>query len=86
MRRWMKRWRRREPSPDRVGELLVEAGPALAGAFLAADLVDELVLYQALSLLGPQAAPLASLPRLESLSRRLTFRLLDSRQVGAVPG
>lgn len=65
-----------------VNELLVECGPELAGAFLAGDHVDELVLYQALTLLGPHAAPLASLPRLESLDRRLSFRLLDSRQVG----
>ena len=66
-----------------VNELLVECGPELAGAFLAGDYVDELVLYQALTLLGPQAAPLAALPRLESLDRRLSFRLVDTRQVGA---
>lgn len=65
-----------------VNEVLVECGPQLAGAFLAAALVDELVLYQALTLLGPQAMPLASLPRLESLDRRLDLRLQDLRQIG----
>ena len=40
------------------------------------------MLYQALTLLGPDALPLAALPRLESLDRRLNFRLLDTRQVG----
>ena len=65
-----------------VNELLVECGAELAGAFLAGDHVDELVLYQALTLLGPDALPLAALPRLESLDRRLNFRLLDTRQVG----
>lgn len=65
-----------------VNELLVECGPELAGALLAADLVDELVLYQALTLLGDDALPLASLPRLESLDRRLSLKLIDSRQIG----
>ena len=72
----------RELAHRGVNELLVECGPELAGAFLNADLVDELVLYQALTLLGPDASPLATLPRLESLERRLNFKLLDSRQVG----
>lgn len=65
-----------------VNELLVESGPALAGGLLAAGLVDELVLYQAMTLLGPDAAPLAALPRLTSLLNRHAFRLLDLRQVG----
>ena len=65
-----------------VNELLVESGPKLAGALLAAGLVDELVIYQALTLLGPDAAPLAALPRLESLDRRIGLRLTDLRQVG----
>ena len=66
-----------------VNELLVECGPELAGALLAGGHVDELVLYQALTMLGPHAAPLAALPRLESLERRLDFRLVDTRQIGA---
>ena len=65
-----------------VNELLVESGPKLAGALLAAGLVDELVIYQALTLLGPDAAPLAALPRLESLDRRIGLRLTALRQVG----
>lgn len=65
-----------------VNELLVESGPKLGGALLNAGLVDELVLYQALTLLGPDALPLAALPRLKSLSRRLALRLTDLRQVG----
>lgn len=35
-----------------VGHLMIEGGPRIAGAFLAADLVDELFIYQAPVLLG----------------------------------
>jgi diaminohydroxyphosphoribosylaminopyrimidine deaminase/5-amino-6-(5-phosphoribosylamino)uracil reductase len=65
-----------------VNELLVESGPKLAGAFLAAGLVDELVLYLAPYLLGDDALPLARLPRLDEMTRRTEFRILDVRQVG----
>jgi diaminohydroxyphosphoribosylaminopyrimidine deaminase / 5-amino-6-(5-phosphoribosylamino)uracil reductase len=41
-----------------VNELLLECGPTLAGAFVARQLVDELVLYVAPKLLGCNAAPL----------------------------
>jgi diaminohydroxyphosphoribosylaminopyrimidine deaminase/5-amino-6-(5-phosphoribosylamino)uracil reductase len=41
-----------------VNELLVECGPTLAGAFVAKQLVDELVLYVAPKLLGCDALPL----------------------------
>ncbi|HTB88991.1 MAG TPA: bifunctional diaminohydroxyphosphoribosylaminopyrimidine deaminase/5-amino-6-(5-phosphoribosylamino)uracil reductase RibD, partial [Steroidobacteraceae bacterium] len=41
-----------------VNELLVECGPTLAGAFVAKQLVDELVLYVAPKLLGRDALPL----------------------------
>jgi diaminohydroxyphosphoribosylaminopyrimidine deaminase/5-amino-6-(5-phosphoribosylamino)uracil reductase len=41
-----------------VNELLVECGPTLAGAFVAKQLVDELVLYVAPKLLGEDALPL----------------------------
>src|ERR1700688_2146361 len=44
-----------------VNELLVECGPQLAGAFLEANLVDELILYVAPHFLGTEAPPLAAL-------------------------
>jgi diaminohydroxyphosphoribosylaminopyrimidine deaminase / 5-amino-6-(5-phosphoribosylamino)uracil reductase len=65
-----------------VNELLVEAGATLAGAFVAAGLCDELVLYLAPCLLGPDARPLLGLPALASLAERARFRCLDRRQVG----
>lgn len=42
----------------KTNELLIECGATLAGAFVAARLVDELVLYVAPELLGADAAPL----------------------------
>ncbi len=44
-----------------INDALVECGPRLATAFIAAGLVDELVLYQAPCFLGAQAQPLLSL-------------------------
>jgi diaminohydroxyphosphoribosylaminopyrimidine deaminase/5-amino-6-(5-phosphoribosylamino)uracil reductase len=65
-----------------ANEVLVEAGPGLSGAMLAAGLVDEWLLYVAPRLLGPQARPLAALPRIARLDAAPSFTLLDSRQVG----
>ena len=45
-----------------IGELLVEAGATLCGAFLQAGLVDEIVLYQAGKILGGNARSLFDLP------------------------
>jgi diaminohydroxyphosphoribosylaminopyrimidine deaminase/5-amino-6-(5-phosphoribosylamino)uracil reductase len=41
-----------------INEVLLECGPTLAGAFVAKQLVDEMVLYVAPKLLGDDAAPL----------------------------
>ncbi len=46
-----------------INELLIECGPRLAGAFIAQNLVDELVLYLAPALFGENSAPLAYLER-----------------------
>lgn len=45
-----------------INELMVEAGPQLAGAFMQAQLVDELYIYMAAMLLGSKAQPLLQLP------------------------
>ena len=44
------------------GEIMVEAGATLASAFMAADLVDEIVLYQAPKILGNPGHGLFHLP------------------------
>jgi diaminohydroxyphosphoribosylaminopyrimidine deaminase/5-amino-6-(5-phosphoribosylamino)uracil reductase len=64
-------------------EVLVEAGPRLAGSFVASGLVDEIVLYVAPTLLGDTAQPAFVLPQpLRALSARARFTHHDVRQVG----
>lgn len=66
-----------------INELWVEAGPRLAGALLAQRLVDELILYVAPKLLGPQARPLAELPELTRLQDAPGFVMMEARPIGA---
>lgn len=66
-----------------INEALVECGPQLSGALLAANLVDELVLYVAPSFLGHEARALAALPGLHTLDQRLHWRYTDARMMGA---
>ncbi len=65
-----------------ANEVWVEAGATLAGAFIAAGLFDELVVYLAPTLLGPDARPLAQFPPLRELGERLQLRFTSMRQVG----
>lgn len=65
----------------RCNEVLVEAGPTLAGAFVKAGLVDELVLYMAPKLLGTRARPLLSLAY-DHLADAPDFDIVDCAQVG----
>ena len=65
-----------------INELHVEAGPVLTGALLAADLVDELLVYHAPCIIGEQGGALARLPGVEKLDQRLHFTVLDQRRIG----
>lgn len=65
-----------------ANEVWVEAGARLAGALLAAGLVDELIIYLAPCLLGSDARGLADLPPLQSLDQRLALRFIDVQPVG----
>jgi diaminohydroxyphosphoribosylaminopyrimidine deaminase/5-amino-6-(5-phosphoribosylamino)uracil reductase len=65
-----------------ANEVWVEAGARLAGAFLSAGLVDELVLYVAPSLLGSDARPLALLPGPAQLAERLQFEFSSVVRIG----
>lgn len=66
-----------------MNEVLVEAGPTLAGAFVRAALADELLLYVAPLLLGPQARALVELPELLDLDSARRFTMRDTRVLGA---
>ena len=61
--------------------VLVEAGAQLAGAFVHAGLVDELVIYMAPKLLGSSARPLLSLP-FDRMDQQVALDIQDIRQVG----
>lgn len=65
-----------------VNDVLIEAGPTLTGAFVAADLVDELVVYLAPALLGDGARGMFQLPGMIGLDDRVRLRILEMRAVG----
>lgn len=65
-----------------MNEVLIEAGPELSGAFLREKLVDELVLYVAPKILGPQAKALVDLPLLTELGAAPRFALMEEARVG----
>ena len=65
-----------------INELWVEAGPRLAGALLDQALVDELIVYIAPKLLGPQARPLVEMGQLRNLQSAPRLMVVDTRQVG----
>jgi len=80
-----------QPSPQAVlhelaaremNEVLLECGPTLAGSFMAAGLVDELVLYMAPHLMGDDARGLFHLPGLTRMQQRIPLQWQDVRQVG----
>jgi diaminohydroxyphosphoribosylaminopyrimidine deaminase/5-amino-6-(5-phosphoribosylamino)uracil reductase len=66
-----------------VNDLLIEGGAETASAFLAADLVDRLLVYRAPILIGEGKAALSGIG-LDSLSgARARWRLADTRQLGS---
>ncbi|MEL0637377.1 bifunctional diaminohydroxyphosphoribosylaminopyrimidine deaminase/5-amino-6-(5-phosphoribosylamino)uracil reductase RibD [Marinomonas sp. TI.3.20] len=64
-----------------INEVLVEAGAELAGGFIQAGLVDEIVVYMAPKLLGSTARPMFQLP-LDQMGEALDLELTSVRQVG----
>ena len=66
-----------------INEVLVEAGATLAGAFLRAGLVDELLVYMAPHVMGDRARGLFHLPGIETMSQRYALKIADVRQFGS---
>ncbi len=64
-----------------VNDILVECGPVLAGAFVAAGLADELVVYMAGILMGSSARPLLELP-IDSMGEKINLAITDVRKIG----
>ncbi|WP_341503107.1 bifunctional diaminohydroxyphosphoribosylaminopyrimidine deaminase/5-amino-6-(5-phosphoribosylamino)uracil reductase RibD [Gallaecimonas sp. GXIMD4217] len=65
-----------------INSVLVEAGASLAGAFIAAGLWDELVLYQAPKLMGLDSRGLLALPAFDHMAQVPRVRIADVRPVG----
>jgi diaminohydroxyphosphoribosylaminopyrimidine deaminase/5-amino-6-(5-phosphoribosylamino)uracil reductase len=72
---------------DRLGELecnevLIEAGPTLAGEFVRCGLVDEIVVYMAPVVLGHAARSLFHMPPLSRMCDRCEFEWRDVARIG----
>ncbi|WP_064791983.1 bifunctional diaminohydroxyphosphoribosylaminopyrimidine deaminase/5-amino-6-(5-phosphoribosylamino)uracil reductase RibD [Shewanella woodyi] len=63
--------------------VLIEAGATLAGSVIAKGHGDELVLYQALKILGSSGRNLITLPEYTAMSQIPAIKLVDERKVGA---
>lgn len=66
-----------------VNEVHTEAGATLAGALLAGGWVDELLLYQAPTLLGEHGRPLLSGLGIHAMEQQRRLRVVDQRHLGA---
>jgi len=67
---------------EEINDVLLESGANLAGSMLAADLLDELIVYQAPVILGDSARGLFKLPPLAALADRHELQLIETRQIG----
>jgi diaminohydroxyphosphoribosylaminopyrimidine deaminase/5-amino-6-(5-phosphoribosylamino)uracil reductase len=63
-------------------DVLVEAGPTLVGRILQLGLADELVVYIAPLLLGPDARPIANINALTQLDRAQRYTLHSHDRIG----
>ena len=63
-------------------ELLIESGPTFGTALLRANLIDEIVLFQAPTLLGSGTSSIGDLG-ITSISERLDFEISDVEMIGS---
>ncbi|MGH6608670.1 MAG: bifunctional diaminohydroxyphosphoribosylaminopyrimidine deaminase/5-amino-6-(5-phosphoribosylamino)uracil reductase RibD, partial [Burkholderiaceae bacterium] len=72
----------RELGERQCNDVLVEAGPTLTGCILQAGLADELIVYLAPVLLGPQARAMAGLPQLDRFEDAPRYTLRHLERIG----
>jgi diaminohydroxyphosphoribosylaminopyrimidine deaminase/5-amino-6-(5-phosphoribosylamino)uracil reductase len=65
-----------------VNEVLVEAGPVLAGSLLEGGYLDELVIYQAPNIMGSETLGMFRTPGWTELGDRRALEIVDVRNVG----
>ena len=65
-----------------INNVLVEAGPRMNGALLELNLIDELIIYMAPCILGPDAIDMFDSPVIKKLSDRYSFAIKDLTSIG----
>ncbi|MED6343152.1 MAG: bifunctional diaminohydroxyphosphoribosylaminopyrimidine deaminase/5-amino-6-(5-phosphoribosylamino)uracil reductase RibD [Pseudomonadota bacterium] len=65
-----------------INNVLVEAGPRMNGALLEFNLIDELIIYMAPCILGPDAIDMFDSPVIKKLSDRYSFGVRDLTSIG----
>ncbi|MCL1112416.1 bifunctional diaminohydroxyphosphoribosylaminopyrimidine deaminase/5-amino-6-(5-phosphoribosylamino)uracil reductase RibD [Shewanella basaltis] len=65
-----------------ANSVFVEAGATLAGAFVAQNLADDVVLYQAPKILGSHGRNMLQLPDYTTLEQTPSLQLIDERSIG----
>lgn len=72
----------RELGRREINDVLVEAGPTLSGRFISSGLCDELVVYFAPKLFGPEAKPMFVIPEIQNVQDSLQFELRGTETIG----
>ena len=67
----------------KLNSIMVETGARLNASLITANVVDEIVLYVAPSILGDNAKGLFALPELQHLRDKINLKFTDVRQIGA---
>ena len=65
-----------------INNVLLEAGPRMNGALLELNLIDELIIYMAPCILGPDAIDMFDSPVIKKLSDRYSFAIKDLTSIG----
>lgn len=69
-------------SIENINHVWIEAGATFAAAWLEANLVDELIIYQAPKIMGADARALVDLNGIESMSDVIDLTIIDVAMVG----
>ncbi|NIV18279.1 MAG: bifunctional diaminohydroxyphosphoribosylaminopyrimidine deaminase/5-amino-6-(5-phosphoribosylamino)uracil reductase RibD [Woeseiaceae bacterium] len=72
----------RDLASREINDVLVEAGPTLAGGLLEAEYVDELVIYQAPHIMGSETMRMFRTPHWTELGDRLELNIIEVAQIG----